>query len=202
MAREEIVLPFPIERELVPIASQFRSTWLSSSLKGIRERGLLEKYLVFLPSIHHEPILHSIVGVWLPIEVAHAHYEACDRLELSDDEIYAIGAEIAERVHGTVLHTAVRLAKGVGVTPWTILPQLQRLWDRIWVGGGVAAFKLGPKEARIEIVGWPCARFRYTRIAMRGVISSLVALFCTRIWVQEIPSQCTSLRLAYRLHWA
>jgi hypothetical protein len=46
----------------------------------------------------------------------------------------------------------------------------QRLWDRVWRGGAVAISRTGPKDAVLEIVGWPCVRFPYVRVAFRGVI--------------------------------
>ena len=88
-----------------------------------------------------------------------------------------------------------------GVTPWAEFVQTQRMWDKIWVGGGLAIFKLGEREARGEIVGWPCARVRYCRIAMRGVMLATVELFCRKAWVQEIPEHCSGTKLGYRMNW-
>lgn len=201
---EDVLVPFPggVSRTQVTPTSQFRSTWLSSSLRSIRERNLLESYLAHLPHEHHEAVLSTVVGVWLPAEIAVAHYEACDRLELTEQEQVAIGAEVGRHAQGTVLSVAVSLAKGAGVTPWTILTRLPSTWQRIWVGGGVAIIKLGPKDARIEVAGWQCARVRYTRVAMRGVISGLVELFCEKAYVRELRALCTPMTLGYRVSWA
>jgi hypothetical protein len=201
---EEILVPFPGggRREAVPPAQRFRSTWLSSSLRSLRERNLFDAYLANLPREHHEAILSAVVGVWLPIEVAVAHYDACDALALSSIDTIQIGRDAASRVHGTVLATFVRLAKGAGVTPWTVLLRLQELWERIWLGGGVKVVKLGPKEARIEIAGWPCARSTYCRVAMRGVIPAVTDLFCQKSYANEIAQLTTRTSLAYLISWA
>ncbi len=207
-------LAFPVPRHLVAQATQFRSTWLSASLRSLRERNLLASYLEHLPRQHHEAMLQAVVGVWLPIEVAMAHYEACDALALSEKDIVTIGTEASDRAQGTMLGTATKLAAGAGVTPWTLFAQLQRLWERIWIGGAVGVFSVTPagpdglppsgsgKEAQVEIVGWPCARIPYCRVAMRGVCLGMTELFCRRAFAHEISEGCTASTLAYRLEWA
>lgn len=200
----EILLPFPggVGRDAVAVAKQFRATWLAGSLRALRERGYYERYLAQLPREFHDAVLSSVAGTWLPTEVAVAHYDACDRLELAPHELFEIGREVTRQVHGTVLGFIVRLAKGAGATPWTVLPKLGDLWNRIWIGGGVCVVKLGPKEGRVEIAGWPCARTTYCRVAMRGVVTSLVELFCQRAYASEIRALSTPLTLGFRLSWA
>lgn len=201
---EELLVPFRSGalRSTVPVATRFRSTWLSSSVRALKERNLFESYLKHLPARYHDAILNTVVGVWLPAEVADAHYEACDKLELATQDIVAIGSEVALHTQGIVFSVGINLAKGAGMTPWSILPRLPDVWYRIWIGGGVALYKLGPKDARLEIAGWTCARTTYCRVAMRGVVQGLTELFCERAYVREVPSLCTKLTLAYRIAWA
>jgi hypothetical protein len=202
---EQVFLPYPGPRQArsaVHMASQFRSTWLTSSIRALRERKLLDRYAQLLPAVHHEAVLGAVVGVWLPIEVALAHYAACDALELQTTDLIAIGRDATNHVHGTILGTFVRLAKGAGVTPWNVLVRLHDLWNRIWIGGGVSVVKLGPKEARIEIVAWPVANSRYCRVAMRGVVTSLIDLFCERSYAKEVTKFWTPTAVAYQVSWA
>ncbi|MFO0660761.1 MAG: hypothetical protein U0165_13155 [Polyangiaceae bacterium] len=195
--KEEVFLPYPKN----PVATSFSATWLSSSLKAARERGLLDKYLSHLPARYHDQVLHSVPGTWLPVDVAVAHYEAMDALPMADDEIVRIGEEVTERFHGVFFSTVFRLARAAGATPWSMFTHSQRMWDRTWVGGGIAIFKAGPRDARGEFVGWPCARVRYCRVAMRGMMLGTVALFCKKATVLEIPSLCTDMTLGYRMQW-
>jgi hypothetical protein len=60
----------------------------------------------------------------------------------------------------------------------------------------------GGKEARVEIVGWPCARIAYCRVAMRGLLVGQTELFCTKAYASEVTSLCTATSLAYRVAWA
>lgn len=199
-ANEEILIGF--DRIRVARASQFRATWLAGSLRALRSRGLFDRYLAHLTPDTRDTILSSIAGTWLPVEIAVEHYEACDRLELPREVQIDIGREVTAIAHGTVLDTTVKLAKGLGATPWTLLAQVDKLWKRVWVGGAVGLVKLGPKDARVEIAEWPCARVSYCRSAMHGVLLGIVELVSRRAYVHPVPGRADERSLAYRIAWA
>jgi hypothetical protein len=201
-ADAEAFVPFETPRGRVPLARSFRSTWLVSSMAALRERGLIERYFAGLPGKYHEVVVASVAGVWLPVEVAVAHYEACEALHLPQEEVVAIGRQVTELVHKTSYSLAIRLVKEAGVTPWACLALQKRLWQRVWEGGDVAVFKLGPKEARVEIAGWPCSRVPYCRRALRGLLIGQSELFCRRAYASEIAHLCTATTLGYRIAWA
>jgi hypothetical protein len=198
---EEIVLDFPRGRDHVVDATRFRSTWLASSIASLRERGLGERYERALPEAHKASVLGAIAGLWLPMDLAAVHFEACDRLELSQAELLDLGMGAMKRAHKTTLSLAVLLARGAGSTPWTIFRQADRFWDRTCQGGAIGVFKLGPKEARIEEIGFPLARYRYNRITMRGILTAVAGLFCEKVYVHEIGALCTPTTLGYRVSW-
>ncbi len=193
----EPLLPFRTAREKVPVATRFRSTWLHVSLETLKQRGLFPRYLANLPVKHHESVLSTIAGVWLPSEVAVAHYEAIDALGLSNAEIMIMGAQVPLRVNAAV----IKLARVAGATPWTAAIQLGRIWDRCWVGGATGVFRLGPKEGRIELLGFPCAHIPYARVGLRGTYTAAVELFSIKAYVREIPSLCRGTSLAYQVSW-
>jgi hypothetical protein len=200
---EEVHLPFPAaSKDLVPLATQFRSTWLTSSVRAIKDRGRWDEYLGHLPKEHHAAIEGSVAGTWLPCAVAVAHYDACDHLNFTQLELVAIGREVHAHTQASVLAFLVKLAAGLEITPWNAFSQFNRLWERTWVGGGVGIFRLGPKEARMEIVGWPCSGANYIRHAMRGVVVGMLEMFCTKAYAQDLPAYCTSSTLGYRCAWA
>lgn len=194
---EQIFQPYPSK----PTATTFRSTWLVSSVQAMKRRGLFERYLTHLPVRFHDPILQAAAGLWLPVETAVAHYEAMNALGLAESEVVDIGLEVVDRFHNVFFSTIFRMARAAGATPWTVFGHTQKMWDRTWDGGGLAIFKLGPREARGEIVGWPCSRIGYCRIAMRGVMLGTVTLFCKKAWIEERPELCTGTTLGYRMNW-
>jgi hypothetical protein len=198
----EVVVPFSRPKSELALSTRIRSTWLTTSILTLKSARLYERYLTKLPPEHHDTIRSNIAGGWVSTEVALAHYAACDSLGLGEKEQLDLGREAGRRVHGSVLSAMVRLAKNSGVTPWAALAQVDRLWAHSVEGGGIAVFKVGPKEARVEIVGFPCARVPYCRIGFRGVGAGALELFATALYAREVPELCSPTSLAYRVSWA
>lgn len=199
---EEVIVPFPVARELVPVGTAFKSTWLSGSLGVVKAHGAFDLYLANLPRRYHDPILRSIAGTWLPAEVAVAHYQAIDALGISTPERIEWGKEITHRLQKTIFSVGFAAARDVGVTPWMILRAMPVSFAREWKGGAVAIFKVGPKDARIELAGFPCAPIPHCRTGLRGVIAGMCELVCTKAYANEIRELCTDLTLGYRVSWA
>jgi hypothetical protein len=201
MAREEVILPFPVPRAQIEHATHYRSTWVVSSLQSLRAAGLFDRYVALLPTTMKSEILDAVAGVWMPMPIARAHYVACDELGLTTDEQLALGASVGERAQGNVLSNVVRAARGAGVTPWTIFPQFQRLWARGANGGSVAVFRLGPKDARAEFMGCELFDVAYFRHAFRGVVLGILSLFCRRAYAHEAQKRARG-EVTFHMQWA
>jgi hypothetical protein len=202
LSPHEVFLPFPAPRERLPHATAFRSTWLHSSIVALKQRGLLERYLRELDPAMHETVTFTVAGVWLPIDVALAHYWAIDRLGLTRSETCEIGLDVTRQAHGTMLGTVLRRAKQVGVTPWTVLGEVHRLWERVFKGAGVAVYQRGPKDALVEIANWPCAEVPYIRTGMPVVVQGVLELFCTKALATEYTPFGTKTSLGIKVAWA
>lgn len=197
--QEECIIDRP--RQLTGVR-QVRSTLLQSSLNSLRELQLYDRYLERLDPAFREAIVASMAPEWLPLEMAEAHYQACEELELSSEEMLRIGEHVGNRIQGTFLATVVRRARNVGLNPWLPLGHFERLWARLMVGGGVSLYKLAPKDARVEIHNLPLARFDYFRVAFRGVISSGIQLGAGRsVTVKLTNAQMPESRLVFHAMW-
>ncbi len=197
---EEIVSPFPAQR--AHPASEMRSTLLTTSIQSLRAHGHLEVYSKTVSSEFRETILTTVAGIWLPIALGIAHYKACDQLKLPPSEQVAIGKEVGDRVQGTILGLVVRTAKQAGLTPWTGLGSGNRMYERLFIGGGLCLIKLGPKEARMEIVNNPLFGFTYFRNGFRGIVATGAELFCAKAYVHELPKLTSATSLGLRISWA
>ena len=194
----ETVLAFP---QPLVVPRQIRSTIILGSIESIREAGHYERYIAALAPDARETILSSVVGMWLPIAVGHAHYAACDALGLSTEAEVQLGRGTFGRTKGLLLGTALRLATGAGVTPWTVFPLFQRFWFRAYDGGGIRVVRLGPKEADTDLVSFPLVQSRYYRHAVRGLLGAVVELFCTKAYVKERSGGDPATSLTYRVQW-
>jgi hypothetical protein len=202
-SKETVIVPHRLSASggVDPVV-KVRSTLLASSLMSLRERGWLDAYTKALPAALHPTILNAVPGHWLDVDIAMAHYEACDRLRRSPEEQFEIGWRVADRIQNSVLGTLVRVATGAGVTPWTGLAYFQRLWDRLMVGGSGAVFRIGPKEARVEIRGVPMVQFDWFRNGWRGMFGGSGQLFANKLYIHEVPRQTTKMATAFRMSWA
>ncbi len=189
MSAPEIILPFPAPLDRLQTVSEVRSTLIASSLQALKTRGLVERYTELLPAEHHQTILHCIAGQWFPLEVGIAHYETCDKLGLSLEEQKDIGSDVSRRIHETFLGVVLQMAKGVGVTPWTVLCKGNQVFGRIVKGGGLQVTKLGPKDALIEIARLPLLEIPYFRTAAQGIYQVAIGMFAQRAHVRFVSAQ-------------
>ena len=96
----------------------------------------------------------------------------------------------------------MRLAKGAGVTPLTVMPHFQRFWNRAFDGGGIALYSIGPKEVRLEGQKVPLYEIPYFRSAVRGLVEGVLDLFCAKIYVSDRPGKRALGTMSYRVQWA
>lgn len=203
MSEHEIFLPFPTPLARMETVSEVRSTLIASSLQALKTRDLLERYTELLPVEHHETILHCIAGQWFPLTIAFAHYHACDKLGLTLEQQKEIGSDVSRRIHETFLGVVVQMAKGVGVTPWTVLGRGNQLFSRIARGGGLQVTKLGPKDAQIEIGRLPLLEVPYFRTACQGIYQVAIGMFAERAHVRfvaaqsRVPGELTTLHVSW-----
>jgi hypothetical protein len=202
MPAEEPIVPLPAAIERIPPLSEVQSALLGASLLALRQRGHEARYLEHLPAALHETVLYTPTGLWLPVAVAEAHYEACEALELPASEVLTMGNAFGVAMAKTRFSIVTKLVKEGGVTPWTLMHQTPRIWGRAYRGGAVGITKLGPKEARFEAVATPLARYGYWRTALRGILTTVLAPFCQAVHARELPAYTGATKVGYRVSWA
>lgn len=193
-------MPLPAQR--ITPATHVRGSVLCTSLGSLRKRGLGDRYYAVLDPRWEEAMRSMTAAVWAPLPLAVAHYEACDRLQLSVETIESIGSEAGEMLNAAFVGVVVRVSREMGANPWTVLANMPRLNDRLWRGGAFAVYKLGPKEARLEWHGQPVAASPYYRVAFGAFASAVLKPFCRSLFVRQLPQTSDHTTIAYRVSWA
>ncbi len=193
---EVICEPPPSPRPL----TQMRSTVLLASRSCLSEAGHTARYEAALDPAARRVLDQAVAGVWISLDVAHAHYRACDTLDLSANAIAAIGRSTNDRVKGALSGTFVRVFQEGGGNPWNVLPHWQRFWERGYDGGALRVVKLGPKDARVDVIACSLCESHYFRHALRGLSNGFIAIFCARAYASEVASSATG--VSYRYQWA
>jgi hypothetical protein len=182
-----------------PQVTEVRGSLLASSLQTLRDRGLFERYRVQLAETYREQVLYCVAASWLPLDVAMAHYAACEAMQLTDAELESLGNEVSKRIMGTFLATLVRSARHVTVGSSIPLRQYPRLWERLLIGGSCKVTMMGVKDARIESFGVPMFRYRYFRTAYMGLVRGASLLFRTAAHTKV--RRATEDMLAMEISW-
>lgn len=196
-ADTEVILPFPAR---ITPARHARSTLILASISSLRQRGHFDDYERALDPAHRDALLGAVAATWIPLDAARAHYLACDTLPLTADQQVQAGRTTFDATRGTLLGTAVSLARNAGVTPWRMLPFLQRFWERGFDGGGVRVVRAGPKDATVSLVQCALVSIPYFRNGLRGLLAAMVDLFCTRVYVTDAKHGAAN--VDYRVQWA
>jgi hypothetical protein len=190
--------PLPEPQDLIAPATRFRSTWVVSSLEGLRERGFFDRYERRLVG-HRDAILSAIAGVWLPVDVVRAHYEACEELSIPDTE-YVLMAKTGSQVRQAWWSRLIAEAQHPQATPWTALHLMHRGWARAADGGAVGVYRLADNRARMDYVGCSLFEIPYFRRAVRFMIQFLVAHNAARATVRDL-SERKAHTCSYLINW-
>lgn len=172
-------------RVAVRPCTRVRSTVLVTSIQALREAGYEARYAAHAAPSLRERLFGLGAPTWLPIELAEAHYGACDALGLRNEEILAIGTRLAP-AHASGASLVAQAARATGIaTPWSVLRNAPRFWARMYDGAEVTVHEDGPKDARIEVAGQMLARFAYWRVGFSGVLRGMAQALCARVHVKE-----------------
>src|SRR5262249_6188680 len=145
-----------------------------------------EAYSAALPDEHRATLLGMVAGRWVPAAAAAAHYAACGSLGLSPEEQIRRGRSGIASVGESMVGTAIRMARGAGATPWTFFPHVNRMWRRGYDGGGCAVYRVGPKDARLDLVGFLLCTIPYYRRSFFGWTWQLLQLFAPTLVLTEL----------------
>jgi hypothetical protein len=186
-----------------PNVTHMRGIVLTKSMENLVRAGLKDRYLRELDPELHEPMRFVIASSWVPIDLARAHYDACDRMRLGDRTTEELGELMAASMGGTLFASLLRATRSAGMESlWTVLKQNDRLWDRMYQGGGVTVIKHGPKDLTLENHGISLAESRHFRAAYRAYWVALGRLFAKAAYVKMVaPREPHPHRIALSGSW-
>jgi len=174
-----------------------------SSIAGLEEVGLYDRYSAHIDSTTLTSILEMIGPGWMPVELAKSHYEACDRMQLTDAQIQEMGFRAGNKMSGSLLVAGTQAPGGTAErSPWELVGAYSRMGRRIYEGSSSQYVKLGPNKLLIEHIGNPLFSIHYFRLAhssfMRGTFRSLGVEIADVIYSPYRPDPP---RIEARLAW-
>ena len=195
--REVVYAPSSDARPL----SHVKSTLIASSRQALTRLGFLERYSQHLSEEHATQLREAAMrNTWLPVSLARQHYEACDAMGASTQDILVLGNSVAERVANPIFGTLVRIAKKGGVTPWAPLSKLGDSWSTMHRGGSIAVYKVGPKDAEVHILRNELGGIPYWVQALAAFGTGITEMFAKKAFCRVLESG--PLLVRYRIAWA
>jgi hypothetical protein len=168
-ATREILIPHVAT--VLPLTA-VRNVFLQSSLAGLKARGYFERYAQLIAPAVLSELQASLAPGWIPVELATAHYQACEGLMLSAEQLVEIGSQVGDRLQESVLVSSAKRVREPGFDMWDAMLALHRMWARLYQGGSVQVVKLGPREKLIETRGFSLFRFHYYRQTSLAAIAA------------------------------
>jgi hypothetical protein len=196
----EIVIPHqPGVRPVTAV----RNVLVQASLTQLKTLGHYERYTNLIAPRLLEELLSRLAPGWIPVELALAHYEACENLALRREEFDAMGAGVGDRVQDTLLVSPAKKAREADFDLWQAIHALHRVWPRVFQGGSVQVVKVGPKEMLVEEQGFVVSRYHYYRLSHVAALCAMYAALGTRVTLAKVASyDPASDELVVRVGWA
>ncbi len=201
-SREPIIAPTAPYASVAP-ATEVRGTLLAASLATVREHDLEARYFALLDASYHRHIQDLMPLSWVSMELAVLHYRVMEALFPAPEQQVANGRATAERTQNTYVRTIARAMQATGkLDPAELLKRLGSATDRVVRGGGAfAAYRTGPKDARVEFVGFPFLAVGYARYGWQGMFESTLGLGAHRMFARQDVRFEREDRVAYLLSW-
>jgi hypothetical protein len=196
----EIVAP---HTEPTQPVSEVKNVLLQASLQQLHVTGLHQRYLAHVDPGVPEQISTILAMSWAPVELAVAHYRACDALTLGNDVLGDLGARVGERMQETLLvSSAKKVPTGVSDV-WASFGALHRMWPRHYRGGSVQVAKLSEYEMELELREFVLTTFRYFRQAQLAAIAkAFEAIGAHEPVVKVVQYSGARDELTLRITWA
>lgn len=152
-----------------------RGSLIVANHKLLKAAGHYERYLKALPT-EHQDIAHTLASSWAPAVHNEIHCQAIDAIGLTDEQLQQMGEMLGAHILDSLFATLLRSARSAGAENgiWLLMKQADRLFARIYQGGGCTVIQSGPKDALFEMHGIPFGRFNVYRALhcafLRGVV--------------------------------
>ena len=173
-----------------------RRMLIQSSIAELKEFGLYDRYCSKLDAATLSGITDHIGPGWIPVQLAMAHYQACDELGLGDEQLATLGARAGATLASNLLVTSAK------ISPWEAIHAFWRMGRRINEGGSSQYVKLGPTRLQIESLGNPLQTIAYYRLASLGFYRSAFGALGVQVREVKIMSyRAPTGSLDVRISW-
>jgi hypothetical protein len=196
--REVIV---PHELSVGPLTA-VRRVLIQSSLASLQDLGHFDRYRAAIEPDILAQLTDAIGPGWVPVELALAHYRACDALKLNATEMSLLGGRVGERVQSALLVLSKSMVDQPALAPWPAMSAFARMRRRMLQGSSSEYVKVSHTELLIEILDNVLLGVPY----YRGAFASWLCAALRGLGVEVTTARISSYRkdgmaVEIRLSW-
>lgn len=168
-----------------PVVTQVRGALITASIESLREGGYFDAYQRALPTAVRDEVVNTLAMSWVSIDRALDHYRACDELGLHERHIAELAVKSSARYANSFFGTLLRTTRSTGFElDLTGMRMMHRMFERVYLGGGMTVYRLGPKDTLTELHGLPLVATRYYRIACQAWYQGIGELVVKKLYVR------------------
>ena len=191
---------FPHDERATPVVA-VKNVVLQSSLAELKAHGFYARYEQAMEPAKLQALLSSIGPGWIPVELALAHYKACDSLVLTPEESNRVGGGVGARLQQTSLVSPAKRMRDADFDLWQGMGQLHRIWSRLYQGGSTQVVRLGPREMLVECRKYRVDRFEYFRRAQMAAFRAVFDAMGSSSTVRLLSYSSAREETVYRVTW-
>jgi len=186
-----------------PTVTSMRGSVLVATFHALKEAGHFDRYLTFLTPDVRDELANVLAASWVTTPLALEHCRAGEALSLSARELHDLGRLAADRMGESTFSTIWRGAQAMGVgSGWWVMKQADRMWTRLYIGGGCTVRQLGPKDSLFEARGVPMLESRFFRALHHGFMIGVGRLLGSTCYVKpEVSRVSHPHRVAISFSW-
>lgn len=175
---------------------------MQTSMSELKVHDHYDRYAKLIdPSALEQLQNATLAPGWIPVELAHAHYAACDRLQLSPEQFAAVGQRVGDRMQNVVLVSLAKKVRDADYDLWQAVGPLQRMWPRIFQGGSVQLSKVGPKEMLLEEKGFSLNQHEYYRRAHEAAVTATYSAVRSNVTAKVLSYNAAQDEMLVHVTW-
>lgn len=182
--RREIV--YPHVSDVLP-ATAVKNVVLQSGLAQLKASPHYARYCALVDPAVIEHMVTNLPMSWTPMELASAHYQACEDLMLSAKQVMDLTHGSGGQLLKTALSSTVKRTYDPTVDVWNVMGALHRMWARLFQGGSIQVMKLGPNDMLFEQRAFVLPRYRYYQHAQLSAV---------KVGFEAVGARITTLKIA------
>lgn len=156
-----------------------RGSLLIAFMQLLTDVGERERFLTVLPTQYHELVEYTLAASWVSASDFIVFFAALDETFADDEQLRRLGERLGERISKSLFGALLASLRPAGTEEgmWLGMRHADRMWPRIYKGGGCTLTQVGPKDLLFEVHGIPFASSRSFQVLhaafMRGMFLML-----------------------------